>query len=238
MDDDIHPFLYPIARPAELFFPISAIVAITMQYRLVALHSRLLIRSHLSQPQRCLATTTASDKKVIPRKNKAIQQVKMSGLSDLEASAKEIAEKTRKSLFDSMQDSGPDPTQIRESEMILRLVCDALEEIVVKGDTTFCIRGEPVNFFDCEVNTNMRQAKIFWCLPFSLIGIPDEIRNQVEEKMQFIFDQRGSKLQYMVHSKLRHYYPPRLRFEPRRNYEMEKIFLTGIENYDDEDENS
>ena len=207
-----------------------------MQNRLVAFHSRQLIYCRLSQPQRCIATKT-SDKKVIPRKNNALQQVKMHGLTELEASTREIVEKTRKSLFDSTQDSGPDPTQIRESEMILKLVCDALEEVVQKGDTTFCLRGEPVNFFDCEVNTNLRQAKIFWSLPLSLIGIPDEIRAQVEEKMQLIFDQRGSRLQYMVHSKLRHYYPPRLRFEPRRDYDMEKFFMMGVENYDSEDEN-
>ena len=181
-------------------------------------------------------SSSFSECKVVPRKNAALQQVKAFGLSTLEATTREVAEKTRRSLFEGKKDRGPDPNQIREGEMILEMVCNALEEMLRKGDSTFCIRGEPVNFFDCEVNSNMRQAKIFWSLPHSLIKLPQELKHQVEEKMQYILEQRGSKLQYMVHTKLRHYYPPRLRFVAKRDVEMENLLLMGLENYESESE--
>jgi ribosome-binding factor A len=175
--------------------------------------------------------------KIVPRKNDSLQQVKALGLATLEATAAEVAAKTRKPLFDLSKEGGPDPIQIKEGEMILGLACEALEDILRKGDTTFCIREEPINFFDCEVNTDLRLAKIFWCLPYSLVVLPDEIKNVVVEKMQSILDQRGGKIQYMVHTKLRHYYPPKLRFVAKRDFDTEKFLVEGMDDdHDIEDE--
>jgi hypothetical protein len=219
---DAHPTIHNFSEP----------VNITMNR--LAIRSRSLIRPRVFRAHSSVAGS--NEIKIIPRKNDGLQQVKALGLPTLEATAREVAGKTRRPLFDSSKERGPDPSQIREGEMILGLACEALEDILRKGDNTFCIRGEPVNFFDCEVNTNLRLAKIFWCLPYSLVGLPDEIKNVVVEKMQSILDQRGSKIQYMVHTKLRHYYPPKLRFVAKRDFDTEKLILEGTDNYDIEDE--
>lgn len=56
------------------------------------------------------------------------------------------------------------------------------------------------------------QAKAYWCLPHSLDlnTIPQPKLEQIVKKMQQILDERGGKIQAIVHTRLRAYYPPKI----------------------------
>ena len=153
--------------------------------------------------------------------NEGLEQVKRVGWAQLEATARQIAAKTKEPLFTPEHLNGPSPDQIRESYQILDEATRALDQLVSKGDPTFTIRGDPIMFLDCEVNANMTQAKIYWSLPLSLVDLPETVAEEVRKRMQAILQQRGHKIQSIVFSRLRFYYPPKLRFAPSKENALE-----------------
>lgn len=134
-------------------------------------------------------------------------------MSHLEQTAKEASVKATKPLFVSDEDEGPTAKQIQEANRIHQ-VLDEVIDSYSKREATFTVRGDPIMLLDVEVSKDLRHARCYWTLPFTLLDVPDETRAEVKRRMQTILDKRGGRLQALVHSKLRFYYPPRLRFVP------------------------
>lgn len=150
----------------------------------------------------------------IPKKrprNPYLKQVISQGMPYLEACTKDVIQNARDPLFDAS--SGPTPNQLSEAARILEVVSSVVDDIAAKsGD--FCIRGDPIMILDAEVSPDCKQARIFWCIPIQYCDLPEESAAKVTAKMQEVLDKRGSKIQSHVFGRLRHYYPPKLRFVP------------------------
>jgi len=128
--------------------------------------------------------------------------------------AEEVGAKTAaKPLFVTEAGSGPTARQIKEASRIHQVLDEAIEQYS-KKDATFTIRGDPIMILDVEVSQDLRHARAYWTLPFTLIDLPGGMRTEMKRRMQTILEKRGGALQAMVHSKLRFYYPPRVRFVP------------------------
>ena len=67
---------------------------------------------------------------------------------------------------------------------------------------------------DVEVSRDLRDARAYWTLPFSLVQLPDNVRAEIKKRMQAILEKRGGKLQALVHHRLRFKYNAKLRFVP------------------------
>jgi ribosome-binding factor A len=83
-----------------------------------------------------------------------------------------------------------------------------------RRDATFSIKGEPIVIMDVEVSKDLKQARVYWTLPFSVMRYDQRVVEQVKERMQQLLEKKGGKLQRLVHAQLRSYYPPKLRFVP------------------------
>lgn len=147
-------------------------------------------------------------------RNFRLEAIKKEGLTHLEQTAEEAAAKTAaKPLFVTDEEMGPNKRQMKEASRIHRVLDDAIEQYS-KKESTFTIRGDPIMILDVEVSQDFRHARAYWTLPFTLIDLPDDTRAEVKRRMQTILEKKGGALQALVHSKLRFYYPPRVRFVP------------------------
>jgi hypothetical protein len=165
--------------------------------------------------------------------NLALQSVKEQGLKILKSTTIQIQSKTQRRLLLSQEDSGPTPDQLREAHRLKLLVEDAIEEYTSRKGDLFCSGpgGEPIAIIDVEVTQDLRQARVFWSLPFSLLLIDvdrissgsgggrgmhrdgQEMRMRAAKRMQMILEEKGGVLQGLVHRKLRRYFrPPKIRF--------------------------
>jgi hypothetical protein len=71
----------------------------------------------------------------------------------------------------------------------------------------------------CEVNRNVRQAKIYWTLPYGILldnRINQRLYQEIMVKVQKqLVENGGSKLLGRnVHTRLSYYYPPRIKLFP------------------------
>lgn len=75
---------------------------------------------------------------------------------------------------------------------------------------------EPIVIVDVEITKDLRQARVFWSLPYGVLlmdGISAGMRMRSAERMQKVLDERGGVLQGLVHQKMRGYFrPPKIRF--------------------------
>ena len=80
--------------------------------------------------------------------------------------------------------------------------------------STFSVGGQCIEVLGVEVSADLKQARAFWCLPRSLDlhTIPDSKIQQLIIRMQQILDERGGKIQGLVHARLRAYHPPKVIF--------------------------
>lgn len=186
---------------------------------------------HLSLSNGVTATSndntnnTKTSPRPTPIRNEALAQVKAMGMSHLEATTLEIQSKTRAPLFLHESEMGPTPDQLAEANRIYTVTTKVLETFSQR-DTTFSIKGEPIVIMEVEVSQDLRQARVYWALPFSVMNYPSEILEQVTERMQHLLEKRGGKLQRLVHAQLRSYYPPKLRFVPS----PDSVFQQDIQN--------
>jgi ribosome-binding factor A len=148
------------------------------------------------------------------------------GLAQLEATTREVAAKSNKPLFVRDEDVDPTPEQLGEAQRVLRVAQEALSQLSQK-DPIFTIRGDPIEILDVEVSRDLRQARVYWTLPFWMMEFPEDVTQRATEKMQGLLDKRGSKLQTLVHARLRHYYPPKLRFVAADG-DLLRLTLKGI----------
>ena len=68
-----------------------------------------------------------------------------------------------------------------------------------------------------EVNANLREATVFWALPFEILMEANEsTRQELTTRMQYQMAEGGGGrfLQREVHRVLSHYFPPKLKFKP------------------------
>lgn len=160
-------------------------------------------------------------------KNAALQSVIDSGLDHLKAASTMIqhAKEAKKPLFhkgDREEDTGPTKQQLAEANRILAAANQCLAEMEHKKrhvQSPLQIGGYSILLLHAEVNSNLREATIYWALPFEILMEVDEdqeARKQLTERMQYRIEKEGggSFLQRHVHRILAHYYPPKLRFKP------------------------
>ena len=145
-------------------------------------------------------------------RNFRLEAIKKEGLAHLDQTAQEASARVAaKPLFVTEEESGPTARQVKEASRIHQVLDEAIDQYS-KREATFTIRGDPIMILDVEVSQDLRHARAYWTLPFTLFDLPDETRAAVKRRMQTILEKRGGALQALVHSRLRFYYPPRLRF--------------------------
>lgn len=131
----------------------------------------------------------------------------------LEATTNDVIAKTRAPLFRPAHEMGPSPAQLAEANRIYQVLSQVLETFSTR-DTTFSIKGEPIIVMEVEVSKDLKQARVYWTMPFSVLSYPADVVEQVKQRMQLLLEKRGGKLQRLVHAQLRSYYPPKLRWIP------------------------
>lgn len=208
-------------------------------------------RRHMIQNLACVNTNNLnqSSKRTLAYKapfNPGLKSVKDQGISVLKSLTSEIQGKTKtRRLLISQEDIGPTPEQLQEATRLRGLVEDALEEYTSKRGGLFCMNtefgAEPIAIVDVEITEDLRAARVYWSLPFSILimditrgsrargGSGMEMRRKAALRMQKILEERGGVIQGIVHQKMRRYFrPPTLRFvmaegEMLRNFLKELI---------------
>jgi hypothetical protein len=153
--------------------------------------------------------------------NPGLESVISQGMTSLERTASEVQTKTKKT---SLSASAPKkslttPRQLAESQRILDVATDCLEALCERdAQNLLAIGGEPLVLLDVQVNSNAKLAKVFWTLPYGILTderlTPTAYRTLMA-KMQGHFEKGAGKvLAQQVHTRLRSYYPPRLKFHP------------------------
>lgn len=158
--------------------------------------------------------------------NDALQSVIDSGLDELKTTSTLISNKkeTRKPLFHKGAiegaDQGPTKQQLAEANRVFSAATQSLEEMHrrnKKGRSKLEIGGFSILVVHVEVNANLREANVFWALPFEILMEANEpTRQELTERMQkqLVEGGAGRFLQGEVHRLLSHYYPPKLKFKP------------------------
>lgn len=95
--------------------------------------------------------------------------------------------------------------------------------------TGLTVFGEPLILLECVVDRNLKQAKIYWTLPYGILldkRIDQPLYQQIAMKVQNRLVQKnngGAKLlTTQVYTKLSHYYPPRIKFFPATDEMVER----------------
>lgn len=145
-----------------------------------------------------------------------MELIKSSGLAQLHNQTQDLISRTRGPLL--INDQDPDHhklsiPQLQEAARLESAVVEALAVYSSKHDT-FSIRGDCIDVLGVEVSPDLKIAKVYWCLPYSLDirKLPHETLEQLVRMMQQMLDEKGGKIQALVHSRLRAYYPPRLQW--------------------------
>eukprot|EP00534_Pseudo-nitzschia_fraudulenta_P007428 CAMPEP_0201172048 /NCGR_PEP_ID=MMETSP0851-20130426/90372_1 /ASSEMBLY_ACC=CAM_ASM_000631 /TAXON_ID=183588 /ORGANISM="Pseudo-nitzschia fraudulenta, Strain WWA7" /LENGTH=140 /DNA_ID=CAMNT_0047454495 /DNA_START=105 /DNA_END=527 /DNA_ORIENTATION=- len=124
-----------------------------------------------------------------------------------------------------------DPRQLAEGQRILDVASDCLEQLAMEeegsgrreqagdGNNGLILFGEPIVLLECEVNRNVRQAKIYWTLPYGILldnRINQRLYQEIMVKVQnqLVGDGGAKLLARHVHTRLSYYYPPRIKFFP------------------------
>lgn len=134
-------------------------------------------------------------------------------MESLNTTASQVQAKTKKSL--DKWDDGPTPRQIMESQRVMETATECLEEMVVRGVGNLHIQGEPILLLQVEVNRPLKQAKVYWTLPYGVLlddRISKTLYRKFMDRLQEHVEAGDAKLlQRQVHARLRSYYPPRLK---------------------------
>jgi len=192
------------------------------------------------------------DTKFMTGPNPGLASVISQGIKSLEQTAEDIRYKTRKDTlsqahkkptFRNGRAAEMDPRQLAEGQRILDVASECLEHLAMKEDTKGSLRpqtrgngrvsnglflfGEPIVLLECEVNRNVRQAKIYWTLPYGILldnRINQRLYQEIMEKVQTqLVDNGGAKLLAReVHTRLSYYYPPRIKLFPATDEMVEK----------------
>jgi len=172
--------------------------------------------------------------------NPGLASVISQGIKTLEQTAEEIQYKTRKitlsrphkkATFRNGRASEMDPRQLAEGQRILDVASECLEQLAFQDQQSgqkqsgrisgngLVLFGEPIVLLECEVNRNVRQAKIYWTLPYGILldnRINQRLYQDIMMKVQKeLVENGGAKLlSRNVITRLSHYFPPRIKLFP------------------------
>jgi len=151
-----------------------------------------------------------------PTKNIRLEAIKSVGITQLHNTTQDLISRTRQPLFeesllDAQGQKKKSIAQIQEGNRLESAIIDALAHYSSKYNT-FSVGGQCIDLLGVEVSPDLKQCKAFWSLPLSLDlhKIPQSKLEQLVRKMQKILDDKGGKIQGLVHTRLRAYYPPRI----------------------------
>lgn len=172
---------------------------------------------------RCISSTASTfNSEFEEGPNPGLESVISQGMTSLEQTATEVQTKTKKASLSasSPRKSTTTHRQLAESQRILDVATDCLEALVERdplASSLLAIGGEPIVLLDVQVNSNARQAKVFWTLPYAILTdrrlTPTVYRTLVAKLQQNLEKHGGGKLlARQVHTRLRSYYPPRLKY--------------------------
>lgn len=154
----------------------------------------------------------------IPTKNIRLEALKSVGMTQLHNQTQDLISRTRQPLFekhrlDAHGNERQSVAQLQESTRLESAIIDALAFYSTKH-TTFSIKGQCIDVLGVEVSPDLKHARAYWCLPhgLDLHALPQSKLEQVVRKMQQILDERGGKIQALVHTRLRAYYPPKIKW--------------------------
>jgi ribosome-binding factor A len=142
-------------------------------------------------------------------RNENLDFVKEQGLQLLEKFTRDIGSKTKQRLLIDDTDTGPTSYQLREAGRIKSFVQEAIDQYTSRFGKRFCIDHEPIVIIDAEVTADLRQARVYWCIPFSALISPTlsvDALETITNKMQKILDDHGGILQGMVHTRMKSYH--------------------------------
>jgi ribosome-binding factor A len=165
--------------------------------------------------------------------NPGLASVISQGLSSLESTASQIESKTRRVSLDQtpIARGTPSHRQLSEGHRILQVATECLEALCEAASDSssssssearyLMLLDEPISILEVQVNRDLKQAKVFWTLPYGVL-LDDRVLNSGNETYQRLMTQmeagvstHGQKiLSKHVHNQLRSYYPPRLRLVP------------------------
>ena len=163
--------------------------------------------------------------------NPGLASIISQGMKSLDETAREVQAKTRKSLGDTRK-SGPTPRQLSEAHRIMEVATDCLDQICIQGGQPgLTLKGDPIVILDVQVNPDIKQAKVFWTLPYGVL-LDERVNQNVYQKLieklrEEINDGGGKALAHQVRLKLRSYYPPKLKMVPA----TDAMVRSAIEEY-------
>ena len=149
--------------------------------------------------------------------NFRLDLIKSTGLAQLHNQTQDLISRTREPLFLKVHgDEDAERISIPQKQEAARLESTIVEALAVYSSKhdTFSIRGDCIDILGVEVSPDLKMARVYWCLPHSLDirGLPHEKLEQVVRKMQERLQEKGGKIQALVHTRLRAYYPPKLQW--------------------------
>ena len=174
--------------------------------------------------------------------NPGLESIISQGIPTLQRTAYDIEQKTRRTSLNEPHKTGSyhlgtlEPRQLAESQRILDVAIECLEDIVsesengklTKGQNDgLVLFGEPIVLLECIVNRNIKQAKLYWTLPYSILldeRINQKVYQQIVERLnKDLIKNGGSKLLGRhIHSRLSSYYPPRIKLIPATDEMIQK----------------
>ncbi len=160
-----------------------------------------------------------TDEQQSPHVNIRLEAIKSAGMTQLHNQTQDLISRTRQPLFEDTDlvdvygNKKQSIAQIQEAVRIESAVHNALATYASRYDT-FNVKGHVIDVLGVEISPDLKQARVYWCLPrvLDLKGLPSSKLEQVVKRMQTILEERGGKIQGIVHSQLRAYYPPKLKW--------------------------
>ena len=154
----------------------------------------------------------------LPTQNFRLEAIKSVGLTQLRNHTQNLVSRTRVPLFEeNVLDAHGQPRQsIAQKQESSRLESTIIEALFHYSSThsTFSIQGQCIDVLGVEVSPDLKHARVYWCLPhgIDLQHLPHSKVEHLVTKMQQILDERGGKIQALVHTRLRAYYPPKIKW--------------------------
>jgi ribosome-binding factor A len=162
--------------------------------------------------------------------NPGLASVVAQGIKALEDTAGDVEARTRHISIEPKSNQ-PTHRQLAEAQRILEAATDCLDDLCMKhfhqqqqqqvsnNLPGLHLQGQPIVLLDVHVNKDVKLAKVYWTLPYSVFLDPN-VTQRVYQKLvevlqEQLIQQGGAKiLAREVGSKLRFYYPPRIKLVP------------------------
>ena len=191
--------------------------------------TRLAQQQQQQQQQQQFSSASSNDDKVKEDlgPNPGLASVIAQGIKSLEDTAADVEARTRNKTIEP-QSNQPTHRQLAEAQRILEVSSDCIEDLCLKyqqegGGSSrniqgLHLQGQPIVILDVQVNKDVKQAKVFWTLPYSVLLDPN-VNQRIYQRLVMVLqeqlDEGGEKiLAREVSTRLRHYYPPRIKLVP------------------------